>query len=119
MRRVLTSIELWLWRAPGIRCATWVLIPVMLVSCSDTDSAKERYFSERLQCPPPAVEKFEPWGQSGSQHVCELKEGPFVAFENGHVAIRGQYFNGKETGIWRWYRADGRVVKEVDYSHGN
>ena len=61
-------------------------------------------------------EQFEPWGQSGSQHSCKIADGPFVAFEWGHVRIRGQFKYGQRTGIWRWYKPDGTVEKELDYS---
>lgn len=96
-----------------------VFFSLLLISCSKDDSAKQAFFREKLACQTPAIEQFEPWGQSGSQHVCEFKHGPFVAFENGHVRIRGQYLNGKEAGTWRWYGTDGKVVKEIDYGHPN
>lgn len=42
--------------------------------------------------------------------------GPFVAWEDGYVHVRGQYDMGEEAGVWRWYDKSGTVVKELDYS---
>lgn len=102
---------------PGLcGAAVLLLLSVLSCGCSHDDAAKQSYFAEKLACPPPAVDEFDPWGQQGSEHVCKITHGPFVAFEQGHVVIRGQYDNGKEAGVWRWYGADGIVEKEIDYS---
>jgi len=93
-----------------------VLVTLHLCACGQADPAKATFFAEQLACPPPAIAQFEPWGKSGTQQVCKIKHGPFVAFEAGHVQLRGQYDNGKEVGPWRWYGPDGKVVKEIDYS---
>lgn len=93
-----------------------MLVPLFLGACARNDPAKDAYFAENLNCPPPAIGEFDPWGQSGSEHVCKIRHGPFVAFEAGHVNIRGQYDNGEKVGVWRWYGADGKVEKEIDYS---
>jgi hypothetical protein len=99
------------------RCG-YILLPLISLfsGCAQDNSAKKAFLDEKISCPPPAVEQFEPWGKSGSQHICKTKHGPFVAFENGYVRIRGQYDNGKEVGVWRWYDAAGKVEKEIDYS---
>ena len=89
---------------------------LLLVACSKGNIAKREFLAEKLLCPPPAKESFEPWGESGSQHVCEIKHGPFVVFESGRIQLRGQFENGKEVGVWRWYDADGKVAKEISYS---
>lgn len=94
-----------------------VLSMFLLNSCAKDNAARQAFFDEKMSCPSPAVDEFNGWGQSGSEHICKIKHGPFVAFEGGYVHIRGQYENGKEAGIWRWYGADGKVVKEIDYSH--
>ena len=91
----------------------------LLIGCSNNDAAQKAFLDEKLACPPPAVEQFEPWGQSGSAHICKIRNGPFVAYENGYVHVRGQYANGKETGIWRWYGADGKVEKQIDYANAS
>lgn len=94
----------------------WLLSIVMVSGCARDDAARQAFLGEKLACSAPATDQFENWGRSGTQHICKIKQGPFVAFEDGHVQIRGQYDNGKEIGIWRWYGADGKVQKEVDYS---
>lgn len=100
-------------RRNGYRC---LLVVLLISGCARHNAAKQSFFDEKLSCPSPAIDQFEAWGQSGSQHVCKVKHGPFVAFENGYVHIRGQYDNGKEAGVWRWYGEAGKVEKEIDYS---
>jgi hypothetical protein len=96
-----------------------MFLSLLLISCSKDDPVKQAFFDEKISCPSPAVDEFNGWGQSGSEHICKIKHGPFVAFEGGYVRIRGQYENGKEVGIWRWYGADGKVMKEINYGHPN
>jgi hypothetical protein len=96
---------------------SFLIVPIFLCACTEKDSPERAaFFAENLNCPPPAVEQFAPWGQSGSEHVCKINHGPFVAFEWGYVKIRGQYDNGKQVGVWRYYDKDGKVEKEIDYS---
>lgn len=93
------------------------LIAVCLCACTQDDSpARAAYFAEDLKCPAPSKGQFDSWGKSGSSHSCKINHGPFVAFEQGYVQLRGQYDNGKEIGIWRWYDKDGKVLKEIDYA---
>jgi len=89
---------------------------IFLSGCNVDQKAKGKFFSEKLACPTPAVDEFQPWGRSGVQHICKIKHGAFVAWENGYVHIRGQYENGKEVGLWRWYDSNGKVVREMNYS---
>jgi hypothetical protein len=89
---------------------------LLLLGCSNEQNDPKNIFNEKLACPAPAVAEFEAWGKSGTQQVCKIKHGPFVAWEGGYVHVRGQYENGKETGVWYWYDKDGAVVKQLDYS---
>jgi len=91
-------------------------ISLVVLGCSNQQSARDKFFNETLSCPSPALGEFEGWGESGSIHICKIKHGPFVAWENGYVHIRGQYENGKEVGEWLWYDASGTVIKKIDYS---
>lgn len=94
-----------------------LLIGCCLSSCSDRGNGSEAaLLNEELLCPEPAVAQFEPWGKSGSQKICKVKHGPFVAWESGYVHVRGQYDNGTKAGVWRWFDKDGNVTKEIDYS---
>ncbi|MCI1278361.1 MAG: hypothetical protein LKG23_05180 [Nitrospira sp.] len=90
-------------------------IYLLLCGCSNGQNTADKFFTEKLSCPSPAVAQFESWGKSGTQHICKIKHGPFVAWGNGYVHIRGQYENGKEVGEWLWYDANGAVVKKIDY----
>jgi hypothetical protein len=94
----------------------FLVVALQLGACVKETPAQRAFFNESLSCPSPAVSEFAPWGKSGSEHVCKIKHGPFVAFENGYVHIRGQFDQGKEAGIWRWYDAAGKVEKEIEYS---
>ncbi len=87
----------------------------LLSGCSNEQSATNKMFDAKLSCPSPAIAEFEPWGKSGSQQVCKIKHGPFVAWEGGYIHVRGQYENGKEAGTWYWYDASGKVIKQMDY----
>jgi len=93
-------------------------VGLVLQGCSDDkpSGAYKEFLEEKIVCPSPAVAEFQAWGKSGTQHICKIKHGPFVAWENGYVHIRGQYENGKEVGVWLWYDAGGNVVKKIDYS---
>jgi hypothetical protein len=81
---------------------------------AQSNSVDKKFLDEKLTCPTPAVAQFEPWGKSGTQQICKIKHGPFVAYESGYVHVRGQYENGKPTGIWYWYDAKGNVVRTED-----
>jgi hypothetical protein len=75
--------------------AIWILAVLLLGGCSKDDPAKKAFFHEGLSCPAPSEEEFAAWGESGTAHICKIKHGAFVAFENGYIHIRGQYDQGK------------------------
>jgi len=93
-----------------------LIVCFSLLGCSNESEDFNNLFNEKLNCPAPAVAEFQAWGKSGTQHVCKIKHGPFVAWEGGYVHVRGQYENGKEAGVWSWYDKNGSVVKKIDYS---
>lgn len=88
-----------------------------LLGCSDGKGNANSFFNEKLACPSPAVAEFEPWGRSGSQQVCKIKHGPFVAWEDNYIHVRGQFENGKEAGVWYWYDKNGNVEEKIDYGN--
>lgn len=96
-----------------------LLVALSLFGCSDKKSNADSFFAEELACPSPAVAEFQAWGKSGTQHVCKIKHGPFVAWEGGYVHVRGQYENGKKTGVWYWYDKNGNVEKKIEYTRKN
>lgn len=92
------------------------LIPILaacLTACGSNEA--KVIFSEDPNCPPPSVAQIEPWGESGSQQICKIKHGPFAAWEDGYIHLRGNYHNGEKSGVWKWYDRVGNVVKEIDY----
>ena len=93
-----------------------LFVCLSLLGCSNEESDSNKFFNEKLACPAPAVAEFQAWGKSGTQQVCKIKHGPFVAWESGYIHVRGQYENGKETGVWYWYDKQGNVVKKIDYT---
>ena len=116
MRRALLQLH-WCGVNP-VRRSRYVIAVLVLAataSCSRETGERQKIAAEQLQCPPPATEEFSPWGENGLEHICKLKHGPFVTFEQGHVRLRGQYANGKEAGTWRWYGNDGKVEREETY----
>lgn len=79
---------------------------LLLFGCSNKQNDTDKFFNENLVCPATAVAEFDAWGKSGTQQICKIKHGPFVAWESGYIHVRGQYDSGKETGIWYWYDKD-------------
>jgi hypothetical protein len=96
-------------------CLTYVatLTVLVLSGCSNKASANDEFLSEKISCPSPAIDEFAPWGKSGTQHICKIKHGPFVAWESGYVHIRGQYEYGKEIGVWSWYDASASSLSRL------
>lgn len=89
---------------------------LFLSACSNEEEVKHEFFNEKILCPSPAIDEYQPWGKSGLQHICKIKHGQFIAWEEGYVHIRGQYDYGKEVGLWLWYDSSGNVTKKIDYS---
>jgi hypothetical protein len=96
----------------GLACAIALVLP----ACRPENGESDPLANEQLDCPAPALGEYEGWGKSGIQRICKIKHGPFVAWEAGYVHIRGQYENGKETGVWTFYGADGEIEKQIDYT---
>ncbi len=91
-----------------------ILALVICLAACGSDGERD-IFAGGLKCPPPSVVQVEPWGESGSQQICKIKHGPFVASEGGYIHLRGNFHNGKKSGVWKWYDRAGTVIKEVDY----
>lgn len=89
---------------------------LLLFGCSNEQGGANSFFDEKLACPAPAVAEFQAWGKSGTQQICKIKHGPFVAWEGGYIHIRGQYEHGREVGVWFWYDKHGNEVKKLNYS---
>lgn len=99
------------------RTAGWLIVVALaLQACAPESGGSDPLAGEKLDCPTPAIEEYEGWGKSGISRICKIEHGPFVAWEGGYVHLRGQYDQGKKSGVWTWYTPDGRVAKQIDYS---
>lgn len=87
-----------------------------LSACSNESADPVDLSHEKIECSSPAEAEYGAWSKSGSYQACKIKHGPFVAWEDGYVHVRGGYDMGKEAGVWRWYDRKGDVVREIDYS---
>lgn len=75
--------------------------------------------SEDMPCSPGTELRTEPWGFQGYTRTCvSLKDGKWEAWADGYRHIEGGFKNGKEHGIWAFYRADGSVSKTIEYRDG-
>jgi antitoxin component YwqK of YwqJK toxin-antitoxin module len=45
-------------------------------------------------------------------------DGPWEAWEDGHLQISGNYRSGKQHGPWKYYNHDGSVAHILDYEDG-
>jgi len=71
--------------------------------------------NENLKCPPPAIPHVPRYGKFGVFLICKFSDGPFVAVNEGHVSVRGQYKAGRHVGLWESYDKDGNVVNSTYY----
>lgn len=71
---------------------------------------------EKIVCAAPGRLEMRPWGEVGQSAGCYVQDGAFVTAEGGYIRLRGQFTDGKKSGIWRWYDPQGKVIKEIDYS---
>lgn len=66
------------------------------------------------------------YSESGSGLVIELsnyfngkKEGEHIkTYDNGQVAVKGQYYNDLETGEWLTYNEEGVLQSQINYEEG-
>lgn len=95
-------------------------LPPALICLAATACSSEHndppYFREPLACIAPAEPDSSPWSKTGGQRACKINHGPFVAWDNGYVHIRGQYDMGKQTGLWCYYNEQGQVADLTDFS---
>jgi len=75
-----------------------------------------------LACPPGTSQVIEPWSKGGYSVSCranEVKDGPWQAWEGGHIAISGAYAKGKEHGTWLVYTNKGKqLYRTITYENG-
>jgi hypothetical protein len=76
----------------------------------------------RLGCLPGTSQVIERWSKGGYSVSCrvnDVHDGPWQAWENGHVAITGAYARGKEHGTWFVYTGNGKqLYRTIVYENG-
>ncbi len=56
----------------------------------------------------------KPW--SAHTYLNDTLQGPYKTWhENGQLYIDGQYNKGKKSGLWKFYKPDGSVEKEINF----
>jgi antitoxin component YwqK of YwqJK toxin-antitoxin module len=75
-----------------------------------------------LSCPPGASQIIERWSKGGYSVSCranDVKDGPWQAWEGGHLSISGAYAKGKEHGTWLVYTDKGKqLYRTITYENG-
>jgi hypothetical protein len=75
-----------------------------------------------LPCEGRTSQVIEGWSKDGYSVSCRsngIKDGPWQAWEGGHIAISGHYTNDKEHGTWLFYSLDGKqVYRTIGYENG-
>jgi len=75
--------------------------------------------SSAFTCPQGTESTNRAWSKAGHARYCEpLRNGKWEAWSEGHRQVEGEYKNGKESGTWRWYGADGRPYLEAIFENG-
>ena len=58
----------------------------------------------------------KPW--SAHTYVNDTLQGPYKTWhENGQLYMDGQYNKGKKTGIWKFFKPDGGLEKEINFDN--
>ena len=63
----------------------------------------------------------ERWSKIGWSRSCrrgEVRHGPWEAWENQRIVIRGAYDQDQKDGRWVWLSADGHLVRTIEYERG-
>jgi hypothetical protein len=90
-----------------------LIIAFFLAACSESNTSNYDAVKTRkpLRCPDGAKVEYQPWGQNGLMAICKLNHGPFIAAENGHVALEGENRMGQPSGTWTWFDKSGKIEK--------
>jgi hypothetical protein len=74
-----------------------------------------------LPCLPGTEQKTEAWSKAGFSVSCRKGEtihGPWQAWEGGHLAIKGEFFEGQKSGTWLVYANNGSLYRTITYEGG-
>lgn len=98
-----------------------ILLGVLLAGCS-VHSADDKSALDNLKdfsCEPPNRVSYDPWGPQGLSKGCITPSGDrigsFITAEQGRVVMRGNYEDGRKSGVWEWLDAAGNVEKVERY----
>lgn len=98
---------------------TFTTTAAMRQSIDDTRMAMEQ---SSLTCPDGHSVRVDMWSKSGLSRACVLRDvldGPWEAWEKGHLVVRGHYKQGARSGIWTWYNDTGGVVRVRDFARSS
>jgi hypothetical protein len=75
-----------------------------------------------LPCEPNTSRTLERWSKNGYSISCQnngVKDGPWQAWRDGHLAVSGHYSKGKRHGEWLVYSSDGKsLYRTIKYEDG-
>ncbi len=73
-----------------------------------------------LSCPAGYKVTNRGWSKAGYMRYCEpYKHGPWEAWSEGYLQVKGEYKHGKKYGAWQWYNRDGSIKKAISYDGNN
>lgn len=88
---------------------------------NQTVASRELLQGQELKCPAGSTEASEPWSKGGWMRYCQtdgIDHGPWLTARAGKLAVRGEYTNGEQTGVWEWYNDDGSVFRQEIHPTG-
>ena len=74
-----------------------------------------------LACSEGAKQTIERWSLTGHSVACRrngVEHGPWQAWENARLHIKGEFKEGAKHGTWLVYNKDGSVYRTVRYDSG-
>ncbi|MES9902473.1 MAG: hypothetical protein ABW168_07300 [Sedimenticola sp.] len=118
MKKVIAKTILWVL---GIIAVLFVGLPY-LMSWQLSSSHKETWSfmsQTELTCPEGYEVTNRGWSKAGYMRYCEpLKHGPWEAWSEGYLQIKGEYKHGKKHGTWQWFNRGGSIQKTITYNSG-
>ncbi len=98
-----------------------ILLVLIISACGEPVSQPKAMLAEKLDCPEGSLPEIERWGglgENGWLQACKMKHGLFTAWHGEVKAVEGNYVNGEEDGIWKFWDKNGRKYKEITYENG-
>ena len=110
-----------LWTLGVFAVLLWLLPFIMsLAFFNSQGDSWEAMKAEKMLCPEGYEVTTRGWSEAGYMRYCEPhKHGPWEAWSQGRMQVKGTYQNGKLHGIWQWFDSDGNVSKTATYELGS